>query len=209
MNIIRAEVTIVGKRPFLFHSFSVDSIALKKREKTGVAGNDPEEWKRSVLYTNERQLYIPSSYIFGCIRDGGKHIKSGKGSIQAKIAATLVVVNENILLDRFLPAEDALTQNPNELVYLDVRSVKNPATKGRNVRYRVAASPGWHASFEFDFDVTVVSRHEMESALISAGSLAGLGDGRSIGMGRFEVTNFEIVELEEKKSKKKKSVIIR
>lgn len=206
MTVLKATVTIIGKRPILFHSFSVDSISLGKKEKTGVAGNDPEEWKRSVLKTKENQLYLDSSYIFGCLRDGGKHIQSGRGSIQPKIASTLIVLDEIILLNRFVPQEDMLTQEKEEPVYLDIRSVKNPATKARNVRYRIAASPGWKATFQIEWENTIVSRDQMKSAMESAGSFVGLGDGRSIGFGRFSVEKFEIEEekLQPKKSKNKK-----
>lgn len=205
MAILKAKVTIVGKRPILFHSFSMDSIPLGKREMTGVAGNDPEEWKRSVLKTKENQLFVDSTYIFGCLRDGGKHIKCGRGSIQAKISSTLVVLDEIILLDRFVPDEDKISEDKTEPVYVDVRSVKNPATKGRNVRYRVAASAGWKASFQIEWENTIVSRGEMQSAMESAGSFVGLGDGRSIGFGRFMVEKFIIEEEKDQKSKKKKA----
>lgn len=204
MAILKATITIQGERPILFHGFSVDSIPLGKKEQTGVAGNDPEEWKRSVLKTADNQLYVTSSYIFGCLRDGGKHIKSGRGNIQSKIASTLVVQDEIILLDRFVPPEAKLPRENTAPVYLDVRSVKNPATKGRNVRYRIAASPGWKTTFSIEWENTVVSRDEMRSALESAGSLVGLGDGRSIGMGRFKVESFEIEDIEAKSTKKKK-----
>lgn len=193
-----ARITITGKRPILFHSFSVDTISLEKKERTGVAGNDPEEWKRSVLKTKEGQLYVDSTYIFGCLRDGGRHIKEGRASLQAKIASTLLVLDEIILLDRFLPREEELTQDKTQPVYLDIRSVKNPNTKGRNVRYRIAASPGWKASFQIEWEGTVVARKQMESALISAGDFVGLGDGRSIGFGRFRVEKFELEELDDK-----------
>lgn len=179
MAMLQAKISIIGKRPILFHSFSVDSIPLEKKERTGVAGNDPEEWKRSVLKTHENQLYVDSSYIFGCLRDGGKHIKSGRGSIQPKVASTLIVLDEQVLLDRFVPSESELTQDKTQPVYLDVRSVKNPATKGRNVRYRIAAASGWQASFTIEWEGTIVSRGEMQSVLSSAGSFVGLGDGRS------------------------------
>ena len=204
MAILKAKVTIVGKRPILFHSFSVDSILLGKREMTGVAGNDPEEWKRSVLKTKDNQLFVESTYIFGCLRDGGKHVKSGRGSIQSKITSTLVVLDETILLNCFVPAEDKLTQNKDEPVYLDVRSVKNPSTKGRNIRYRIAASPGWKASFEIEWESTIVSRNEMQAAMDSAGSFVGLGDGRSIGFGRFTVEQFLIEDDSTTQKAKKK-----
>lgn len=204
MSLLKAKVTIVGKRPILFNKFSIDSIPLEKKEKTGIAGNDPEEWKRTVLKTSDNQLYVEASYIFGCLRDGGKHIRSGKGSIQAKVASTLIVLDEVISLNRVLPSEENLTQDKSEPVYLDVRSVRNPTTKGRNIRYRIAASPGWKATFEIEWEGTIVSRGEMESVLNSAGSFVGLGDGRSIGCGRFTVEAFEISEFAQENKKKKK-----
>lgn len=204
MALLKATITIQGERPLLFHSFSVDSIPLEKKEQTGVAGNDPEEWKRSVLKTADNQLFVHASYIFGCLRDGGKHIKSGRGNIQSKIAATLIVHGEIILLDRFVPPENELPRENTAPVYLDIRSVKNPATKGKNVRYRIAASPGWKAVFTIEWENTVVSRNEMRSVLDSAGSLVGIGDGRSIGMGRFKVLSFDIDDSGSAPVKKKK-----
>lgn len=205
MAILKATVEIRGKKPILFHSFSIDTISLTKKEKTGVAGNDPEEWKRSVLKTKDNQLYLEPTYIFGCLRDGGKHVKSGRGSLQSKVASTLDVVNDIILLDRFLPAEELLTSEKSDPVYLDIRSVKNPSTRGRNVRYRIAASPGWKVSFQIEWENTIVSRNEMQSIIESAGAFVGLGDGRSIGFGRFLMEDFSIEEpMEEKKKKGKK-----
>jgi len=167
---------------------------LEKREKTGVAGNDPEEWKRTVLMTADRQLYLDPTYVFGCLRDGARYTKKGKGSIQTVVSATLQVVNNRVLVDRYVPAEDAITTDPEQPVYLDIRGVKNPTTKGRNVRYRVAASPGWKVSFDIVWDKTIVSRGEIENVIVDAGRLVGIGNGRSIGFGRFEKVSFSIEE---------------
>lgn len=204
MTIYRATITIVGKKPILFNRFTVDSIPLEKREKTGVPGNDPQEWKRSVMKTEAGQLYLESSYIFGCLRDAGKHIKSGRKSLQPKIASTLIVLENIILLDRFLPCENELTESIDAPVYLDVRSVKNPNTKGRNVRYRIAASAGWKASFQIEWENTIVSKGEMEAAISTAGSFVGLGDGRNIGFGRFVVESLKIDEVQSEAQKKPK-----
>jgi hypothetical protein len=192
--LLKAKISIKGKRPILFHSFSNDSISLVKKETTGVPGNDPQEWKRTVLKTKENQLYLEPTYIFGCLREGGKYLKSGRGTFQSKIASTLTVLDEIILLDRFLPEEDKLTQDKSLPVYLDVRSVKNPSTKGRNVRYRIAANSGWGAIFNIIWEGTIVSREHMEECVINAGSFVGLGDARSIGFGRFEVEKFSVKE---------------
>lgn len=193
-NLLTAEVKITGTRPLLWHAFGPDAIPLEKQERTGVAGNDPEEWKKTVLMTPDRQLYFDSSYAFACLRDGAKYTKRGRGSIQSLLAATLQITDEMLLVDRWVPEEGPVTDRTLP-VYMDVRSVRNPATKGRNVRYRVAASSGWHIAFHALWDKTVVNRNELEAVIVDAGRLTGLGDGRSIGFGRFDLTSIEVTAL--------------
>ena len=185
-NMITARVQIEGVRAILWHHFGPDALPLEKRERTGVAGNDPEEWRKTVLMTAERQLYLEPSYIFGCLRDAARYTRKGKGSIQPALTATLQIVDDRILVDRFVPEEPLLT-DPTALVYMDIRSVRNPSTKARNVRYRVAAAPGWTTRFTLLWDRTIVSQTEMRAVLHDAGQLVGLGDGRSIGYGRFTI----------------------
>jgi len=182
-NILQATVTIHGTRALLWHTFSRDTIPTEKRERTGVAGNDPDEWHRSYSATADGQLYLDPAYIFGTIRDGAKHTSRKRGTLQPWVASTLQVADDRVLTDRYLV--DPLPDDPTAPVYLDVRSVKNPATRARNVRYRVAASRGWSATFTIQWDKTVVSRSEMLAAMRDAGAFVGIGDGRSIGFGRF------------------------
>ena len=185
-NMITARVQIEGVRAILWHHFGPDALPLEKRERTGVAGNDPEEWRKTVLMTAERQLYLEPSYIFGCLRDAARYTRKGKGSIQPALTATLQIVDDRILVDRVVP-EEPLPTDPTALVYMDIRSVRNPSTKARNVRYRVAAAPGWTTQFTLLWDRTIVSQTEMRAVLHDAGQLVGLGDGRSIGYGRFTI----------------------
>lgn len=194
-NILTAKVTIKGVRPFLWHHFGPDALPLEKQEKTGVAGHDPEEWKKTVLVTKDKQLFIDPGYIFAAVRDGAKYTKKGKGSIQSMVSATLQVTDDRILFDRFLPDDvEELQNETDQPVYMDVRSVKNPNTKSRNIRYRVAASTGWTITFNLLWDRTIVSRNEMQASVIDAGRFSGLGDGRSVGFGRFTVESFDISE---------------
>lgn len=200
-NILIADVQIKGVRPLLWNSFGPDSLPLERQEKTGVAGNDPEEWRKSVLLTDDKQLYLDPSNIFSSIRAGSKYTKSGRASIQTKVIATLQVINEKVLVNRFLPDDiEKMVNMIDEPVYIDVRSVKNPTTMGRNIRYRVAASPGWIISFEIIWDKTIVSSKQMEASIIDAGRFAGLGDGRTIGFGRFEVIKFEVKDYAKEKT---------
>lgn len=192
-NMLTAKVTITGARPILWHAFGPETLPLTKRERTGVAGNDPEEWKKSVLMTEKRQLFVRPTYIFGALRDGARYTKKGRSSLQALLTATLQVLDDEILLDRFVPPEP-LPLDPTASVYLDVQSVKNPTTRARNVRYRVAASAPWELNFTILWDRTVVSRAEMEAVVIDTGRLVGIGDGRTIGYGRFALDHFAVSE---------------
>lgn len=204
-NMLQAKVCIVGTRPLFWHRFGPEAIPLEKQEKTGVAGNDPEEWRKTVMVTKDGQLYIEPTYVFATIREGAKYVKKGRGSIQPSVIATLQIVDNRVLVDRFMPGypngkiydvtkEQPPAQDSDEPVYLDVRMVRNPQTKAANIRYRVVASPGWHCEFTIEWDKTIVSRSEMESTLIDAGKLVGIGNGRKIGMGRFDVESFDVIE---------------
>lgn len=204
-NILTAKVAIKGVRPFWMHRFGPDALPLEKGERTGVAGHDPEEWRKTCLVTREGQLYFEPTYIFSTCKDAARYTKKGRGSIQTAVAATLQVVDDRILLDRWFPGypceqvfdlktAEPPPDNPELLVYMDIRGVRNPTTKARNVRYRIAASPGWQANFTIIWDKTIVSRGEMEAVMIDAGRLCGVGNGRSIGMGRFEIVSFDVIE---------------
>jgi hypothetical protein len=192
-NILIAQISIQGTRPLLWHGFGLDSIPFTKQERTGVAGNDPEEWKKSVLVTSEGRLYLPRPYFFGSLRDGAKHTRRGRGNLQADVASTLESLTERAELDG-LRLPNPITTDPSQPIYLDIRSVVNPGTKARNVRYRVAAAPGWRVSFQLGWDKTVISRAEMEAITHDAGRLAGIGSGRKIGLGRYTVEAFDIVD---------------
>jgi len=192
-NMIKATVRIRGTRPHLWNHFSVDMLGssdgTRKAKSEGSAGNDPTEWQRNHLVTPDGRLYDEPTYIFGCIREGAKHTKKGRGSIQPTVSATLQVLDDEIVFNRNMPA--SLTQDRKEPVYLDVRGVNNPKTRAKNVRYRIAASPGWETEFTIMWDRTLVSVGEMRAVLNDAGNLVGIGDGRAIGFGRFEVIGFE------------------
>lgn len=208
-NIITAKVEIVGIRSLFFHAFDEETIPLEKQELTGVAGRDPWSWSKTTPIMSNGQLYITPTQVFGSIRDGARHIKAKRGSLQPLVVATLQVVDEIILVDRFLPPEacefvrskgkigepsEVLTRDITAPVYLDCRKGKNPSTKGALVLYRVAASPGWHLSFTLRWDKTVVSTAQMQAILNDAGNLEGVGNGRKIGMGRYSVASFQVTE---------------
>lgn len=148
------------------------------------------------MVTRDGQLYIRGTYVFASLRDAAKHTKKGKGSIQSLLAATLQVEDERVLLDRWMPQGEDPKPDPTQPVYLDITGVRNPSTKARNVRYRLAAAAGWKASFTLFWDKTIVSRDQLRAVLNDAGALVGLADGRSVGYGRFDVLRFEVLDAE-------------
>lgn len=200
---IVADVTIRGVRPFFHHGFGPDSIPLEKQPKSGVAGNAPDEWRKSVqVIKDTRQLYINFTQVWASIRDGAKYTRKGRGSIRNDVIATLLVEGPQKILvpGCFLPENwevEQLTDDDTQAVHLDIRYVKNPATRAGNVRYRVVMSPGWEVSFPISFDNTIVAVNQMRSVLKDAGTLCGVGDGRNIGMGRYEIVSFEVQDGEE------------
>jgi len=204
-NTVSAKVSIKGTRPLFWHKFGPDAMPLERGERTGVAGNDPEEWRKTVLVDKQGQLYLDPSYVFATVREGSKYTKKGRGSIQPAVAATLQVTDNRVMVDRYMPGfpnghecnlatVEPPAQDPDAPVYLDIRGVRNPSTKARNVRYRVVASPGWQTTFTLEWDKTIIGQSQMHAVLIDAGKLVGIGNGRAIGMGRFEVTAFDIQE---------------
>lgn len=192
-NTLYARITISGLRPILWHTFGPDALPLERQERSGVAGNDPDEWRKTVLMTDARQLYVRPTYVFAALRDGARYTRKSKGSLQPFVAATLQVLDERILLDRYVPPEPIPT-DPLAPVYLDIQSVRNPATKARNVRYRIAAAASWKAHFQVMWDRTIVSREQLEAVAHDTGRLIGIGDGRAIGYGRFAVDAFVTFE---------------
>src|SRR4051794_1006551 len=122
MPVVKAQVKIIGKRPLLWHHFGPDALPLEKKARTGVAGNNPDEWRTTVLATQDHQLYLEPSYFFGCFRNGAKYPRRGKGSLQSAVASTLQVTDHRVLIDRWLPKKglENLKESDGHSVYLDV-----------------------------------------------------------------------------------------
>ena len=202
----KATVSIIGTRPLQFHAFGVHALDGGRKTKTGTPGNDPDEWRKSVLATSDGQLYLTRPYIFGCLKNGGRHEKIGRGSLLPKVAATLQVLGSDkiFVIGRKLPGpvdnikNEDLSTNPDDPVYLNIAGVRNPTTKARNIRYTICCCPGWELEFHIMWDDTMIAEHSMEAVCHAAGFFEGLGDGRSIGHGRFEVKSF-IIEKDAKK----------
>jgi hypothetical protein len=189
---INATVTIEGTKPLLINTFPIDTLDVSKK-RSGTTGNDSSLWKKTVLARSNGQLYVFGSYLIGSIVGGGKLIKVGRGSLSKKVGSTLEILEPELdIVDRFLPDEEQITRLTTDPVYLDVRSVVNPMTKGRNLRYRVAISPGWQIKATLMWEDRALSAEDVKVCLENGGLFEGIGDGRRIGFGRFVVKDFAI-----------------
>lgn len=197
----KVKFKLSGIRPLFFHAFKIEAISNLSKVKSGSAGNDPEEWKRTVLEIND-QLYIPASYWTGCLKKGSTYTKAGRGTLQKSFVSSTTVLTEKAMIDRYLPkgwmemSHEQMETDSSKPVYLDIRGVTNPNSKGKNIRYRVACCPGWQTEVEFIFDDTIISQNQIKKIVEDSGKNIGVGDALALGYGRFKPTEFEITEAD-------------
>lgn len=191
------EFKIIGKTAFLFNKFNIENVSNKSKVKSGSAGNDPEEWKLKCI-AEGKNLYLPGYYIFSCLSEGGNYVKEGRGSIKKKLMGCLLINTPKFYLNYELPKDideietEDLSKDSSQKIYLDVRAVKNPMTKGKNVRYRLAMCPGWSTNVIAEWDDTIISKENMKQVIESAGKFVGVGDARLLGYGRFTCEDVKI-----------------
>lgn len=192
---VSAKIKIKGTRTLLFCGFSISALSDMKPKK-GTTGNNPEEWKETVLMNADRVPFVHDTYLVRSISEGGKELKVGKSNLSKKIYSCLEVsaVHSGKIYFEGMKVPEAPTTDDTQPVYLDVRSVVNPMTKGRNVRYRIALKPGWELTFTINWDDSLVSKDQMQTCVTNGGMYQGIGDGRKIGFGRYEVVSFEQVK---------------
>ncbi len=127
MSIERVKATVRMTREYFYHNPADDILDGGRKAKTGSAGNDPEEWKKTFTATKTGQLYIKPEQIFGCMREGGKYTKKGRGTLKNDVAATLQVDEDRILLDKHVNGNlDEIPINDFEAdMYVDKRKSPN------------------------------------------------------------------------------------
>jgi hypothetical protein len=200
MSIVSVKVEIEGTKPFLYHKFNIEEISSLSKIKEGSAGNNPSEWRKT-FHSVGKKLFIPSVYFFSCLRDGSKYTKVGRGTIQKTLMAALNIESDKSFIEnRELPIEpqylvnESLPFDSSFDLYVDVRGVMNPNSKGRNVRYRLTMNTGWKTSFVFNYDNELVSKDQMKKIVQDSGKMIGVGDALALGYGRFAVNSYEILK---------------
>jgi hypothetical protein len=187
-----AHLKIKGTKPFLFHKFNLEALTNSQKPKEGTTGNNFNEWKSSFFYEGTK-LYMPTAYMFAALKNGSVNTKVGRGTIQKTFISAVTLIGEKIYFNRemfpgWMDMDPENTPLDSSLpVYVDVRMVSNPNTKGKNVRYRLTLSEGWECDFHFEFDDSLISSSQVKKIVEDTGKLQGIGDARTLGYGRFHV----------------------
>lgn len=191
-----AKVKIKGVKPLIFHKFNIEEITNSQKPREGTTGNNFNEWKASFFYEGSK-LYMPTIYMFAALKNGSVNTKVGRGTIQRTFISAVTLLGERIYFNREIfegwkeMESDKIPTDSSLPVYVDIRMVVNPTTKGRNVRYRLALSPGWECDFAFEFDESLISATQIKKIVTDTGKLQGIADGRTYGYGRYEVEEID------------------
>jgi hypothetical protein len=168
--------TIKGQSPVLMNRFPLVPIE-------GLAKLTPADQAEHAAYRDEatKQLFIPGVAVQRCLTNAAKFSKGkGRSSLQTEICACLMVNPERILLG---------TTN----YTIDTRPVVIPATKGRILKHRPRLD-NWQATFELEYDPTLLKESQLRRVVDDAGCRVGLLDFRPEKkgpFGRFAVVNWK------------------
>jgi hypothetical protein len=189
---MKTKIEIIGVKPILFHRFNLESLQELAKPKSGSSGNNPDEWRTSFFH-DEGRIYIPGSYLVSALKNGAIHTKVGRGTLQKTWMSGVQVEEEKIFVGAQMPEgwEEMETadfpRDPCLPVFLDIRMVANPNTKGRNIRYRVGCGVGWKMNFTLEVDPSLLSKQHVRKVVEDTGKMQGIADGRTLGFGRFKV----------------------
>lgn len=193
----RIEGRIVGMSDLLFNRFteaskdSVDGVAVGGRR---TKAERIDEAKTLVYRNAAGRLCIPRANLKKALLDGCHHakLKDGKSAIAKKVEATVYVADDC----------DLGVNDPDGIFERSGR--RPPRTGGRVIIRRPYLKAGWSAPFLLDVLDDGRPDVQLHAALTTAGFYAGLMDGRPE-YGRFQVTNWRVVEPETATKGKTKS----
>lgn len=179
----RAQITIEGTVPILFHRWNCESVDSKSKAKKGSVEKKTDDVESYVSRNEKGELCIPGEYLRGAIIGAAKFQQDPRSP--RKSAA-----------DLFKAAIVSLTElaslGVKDWDYLDKRRVciqRNAVT-----RCRPAMKEGWRATFIMQVQLPEYVDHQLlNSTIQAAGRLIGLADFRP-SYGRFSVTNFQILD---------------
>lgn len=186
------EIKIKSKCSMLHHG--AQAVGMEKtigRKKGGEALlGDSDEWKKTIYFKEGIGVYLPAVSFEACLVNAAKQFK-----ITGRQTATKFVQSGLFCMDEFLPFivnGKPISELDDPRIQIDKRTVKNPSTKGRNVRYR-AKFDSWESCFRVIVNSDDYLKKDMLTEIINyGGSFIGVGDYRPR-FGRFELVSIKEV----------------
>jgi len=161
----------------------------KKRGGEALLGNE-EEWKKTIYFKKGVGVYLPAISFEACMVNAAKQFK-----ITGRQTATKYVKSGIFCVDEYLPFlvdGKPIMDLDDSRIQIDKRTVKNPSTRGRNVRYR-AKFDNWESTFRFIVNSDDYLKKDLLTEIIKyAGNFVGVGDYRPR-FGRFELVSIKEV----------------
>jgi len=149
---------------------------------------DSDEWKKTIYFKESIGVYLPAMVFEACVVNAAKQFK-----VTGRQTATKYVQGGLFCIDEFLPFfvdGKPIKTLDDPRIKIDVRTVKNPSTKGRNVRYR-AKFDEWESKFRFMVTTDDYLRTDLLKEIVSyAGNFVGVDDYRPR-FGRFDVVSLK------------------
>jgi len=185
------EVEIESISPMLHHgsqSVGMEEISMKKKGGTALAG-DSEEWKKTIYFDEKFGVYLPATNVEAALIEASKQFK-----ITGRTTATKFFKSGVFIMDDMLDfsVEGKRITDLND-VTIDKRTVKNPATKMRNTRYR-AIFRQWKSKFKIMISADdYITKDLLKNIIDYAGLYVGLNDYRPR-FGRFKLNYIKEVQ---------------
>lgn len=170
------KVVIRGVSPLLMHRFIGEP-------PEGMKNKPPKEQAELAAYRDPKtqDLYIPVENLTRALISGASYSKGkGRSSLQKEVAAAVFIS----------PARISLGTKTFEV---DTRAVVIPATRGRVLAHRPRIDE-WGASFNLEYDETLIKKEQIGKIISDTGARSGLMDFRPEKKGpygRFEVVSIK------------------
>jgi hypothetical protein len=186
-NMATYKIKLESISPLLMHGSQAIGEEDNKKRKGGEAikGN-PEEWKQSVYFDKKIGAFIPAVNFEACFVEAAKQFKvTGRQTATKFLKSSFFIDGDNIQLlvknKPVLKLED---------IEVDKRTVKNPATKMRNTRFR-AKFMQWEIIFSaFVTAPDYLPLELLKNIIEYGGEFVGVCDFRPR-FGRFKLVSIE------------------
>jgi len=181
------KIKIEGLSPLLHHgsqAVGMDEESTKKKGGNALLG-DCDEWKKTIYYDEDNGVYLPSINLEATFIEGAKQFKVGRGSASKYFKSGVFI--QDFICPLYVNGKIIMDLND---VEIDKRTVKNPSTKGRNMRYR-AIFKNWSSEIIINVNSDdYVSDKMLKEVIEYSGLFVGVCDFRPR-FGRFKLTSFE------------------